>query len=101
MRLGRITTIDRFSQGSRRGNARDHYRPPTGLVTCLPGRARAGPGGASVPRRRWANGPALAEEAGPDAATALERDPRYVICRLQQALSTLLAVDLPPIDGQT
>jgi hypothetical protein len=51
--------------------------------------------------RQWPNGPALAEEAGLDAATALERDPRYVIGRLQQALSTLLAVDLSPMDAQT
>jgi hypothetical protein len=51
--------------------------------------------------RQWPNGPALAEEAGPDAATTLERDPRYVIGRLQQALSTLLAADLPPMDAQT
>jgi hypothetical protein len=51
--------------------------------------------------RQWPNGPVLAEEAGPDAATAVERDPRYVIGRLQQALSTLLAIDLPPMDAQT
>lgn len=51
--------------------------------------------------RRWPEGPPLAEEAGPDAATALERDPRYVIGRLQQALTTLLADDLPPMDHQT
>lgn len=51
--------------------------------------------------RQWPDGPALAEETGPDAATALECDPRYVIGRLQQALSTLLAADLPPMDRQT
>jgi hypothetical protein len=51
--------------------------------------------------RQWPDGPALAEEAGLDAATALERDPRYVIGRLQQALTALLAADLPPMDAQT
>lgn len=51
--------------------------------------------------QHWPTGPALADLAGPDAATALERDPRYVIGRLQQALTTLLTADLPPMDTQT
>jgi hypothetical protein len=51
--------------------------------------------------QHWPDGPALAEVAGRDAATALERDPRYIIGRLQQALATLLAADLPPMDPQT
>ncbi len=51
--------------------------------------------------RQWPDGPALAEQAGADVVTALENDPRYVIGRLQQALSTLLAADLPPMDPQT
>jgi hypothetical protein len=51
--------------------------------------------------RQWPGGPALADAAGPEAATTLERDARYVIGRLQQALTTLLAADLPPMDPQT
>lgn len=51
--------------------------------------------------RQWRTGLTLAEIAGPDAAAALERDPRYVIGRLQQALTTLLGADLPPMDTQT
>jgi hypothetical protein len=31
----------------------------------------------------------------------LERDPRYLIGRLQQALTALLEQDLPPMDAQT
>ena len=51
--------------------------------------------------RQWPDGPALLEEAGPNAVTALERDPRYVIGRLQQALTALLATELPPMDPPT
>ncbi len=51
--------------------------------------------------RRWPDSPTLAEEAGSEAAIALERDPRYVIGRLQQALTALLAAGLPPMDPQT
>jgi hypothetical protein len=51
--------------------------------------------------QHWPAGPTLTELAGPGAATGLERDPRYVIGRLQQALTTLLADDLPPMDTQT
>ncbi len=45
--------------------------------------------------------PALADSAGHDAMTALEADPRYLIGRLHQALTDLLAEDLPPMDTQT
>jgi hypothetical protein len=33
--------------------------------------------------------------------TALETNPRYLIGRFQQALTALLAVDLPPMDTLT
>jgi len=45
--------------------------------------------------------PALADIAGANAMTALEADPRYLIGRLHQILTTLLAADLPPMDAQT
>jgi hypothetical protein len=56
--------------------------------------------------RQWPVSPPLADTAGAStpgagAATALESDPRYLIGRLQQALTTLLATDLPPMDAQT
>jgi hypothetical protein len=51
--------------------------------------------------RQWPGPPALADEFGAEATNALERDPRYVIGRLQQALTALLAADLPPMDPQT
>jgi hypothetical protein len=51
--------------------------------------------------RQWPVVPALADEFGAEAVTELERDPRYVIGRLQQALTALLATDLPPMDPQT
>jgi hypothetical protein len=51
--------------------------------------------------RQWPEVPALAEQPRADALAGLESDPRYVIGRLQQALTTLLAGDLPPMDAQT
>lgn len=45
--------------------------------------------------------PALADTAGHRAMAALEADPRYVIGRLHQALTDLLARDLPPADAPT
>jgi hypothetical protein len=51
--------------------------------------------------RHWPGAPALADAFGVEAVTALERDRRYVIGRLQQALTALLATDLPPMDPQT
>ena len=47
--------------------------------------------------QQWPDAPALGEET----ATELERDPRYVIGRLQQALTALLATELPPMDSET
>jgi hypothetical protein len=49
---------------------------------------------------QWPDGPDLAE-AEPVTVIALDSDPRYVIGRLQQALTILLASDLPPMDTQT
>jgi hypothetical protein len=54
--------------------------------------------------RRWPMSPPLtdiADLAASDAMTALERDPRYIIGRLQQAITSLLAADLPPMDTMT
>jgi hypothetical protein len=51
--------------------------------------------------QQWPEIPALAEQPRADALAGLESDPRYVIGRLQQALTTLLAADLPPMDAQT
>jgi hypothetical protein len=49
----------------------------------------------------WPTGPAIADTAGTRAMTALQADPRYLIGRLQQVLTSLLATDLPPMDPQT
>jgi hypothetical protein len=46
--------------------------------------------------RRWPASPALA-----DALAGLEQDPRYLIGRLQQALTILMADGLPSMDAQT
>jgi hypothetical protein len=51
--------------------------------------------------QQWPEIPALAEQPRADALAGLESDPRYVIGRLQQALTTLLAGALPPMDAQT
>jgi hypothetical protein len=44
---------------------------------------------------------ALVDGPGGQALAKLESDPRYLIGRLQQALTTLLATDLPPMDPRT
>jgi hypothetical protein len=51
--------------------------------------------------QRWPVGPVIADTTGASAFTALQADPRYLIGRLQQALTALLATDLPPMDPQT
>jgi hypothetical protein len=54
--------------------------------------------------RHWPPGPPLTDVAGSavaGAAAGLEADPRYVIGRLQQALTALLAAELPPMDPLT
>jgi hypothetical protein len=50
--------------------------------------------------------PAPADTVGASATaassvTALETDPRYIIGRLQQAITMLLSADPPPMDAQT
>jgi hypothetical protein len=51
--------------------------------------------------RWWPDVRALADEPRADELADLERNPRYVIGRLQQAITTLLAGDVPPMDSQT
>jgi hypothetical protein len=51
--------------------------------------------------RHWPSCPALEDSIDGRAPVCLERDPRYLIGRLQQALTVLLEQDLPPMDGQT
>jgi hypothetical protein len=49
----------------------------------------------------WPESPALADATGPTVLSALRDDPRYLIGRLTQALTVLLARDLPPMDAAT
>jgi hypothetical protein len=49
----------------------------------------------------WPEIPALADAARPAGSTALRNDPRYLIGRFTQALTALLASDLPPMDAPT
>jgi hypothetical protein len=49
----------------------------------------------------WPEGSALEDVTGHAASTALRDDPRYLIGRLTQALTILLATDLPPMDAPT
>jgi hypothetical protein len=51
--------------------------------------------------RHWPTCPALEDSIDTRAPANLERDPRYLIGRLQQALTVLLEQDLPPMDSQT
>jgi hypothetical protein len=56
--------------------------------------------------RQWPSSPPLVDPIGADddrasAVIALESDPRYLIGRFQQALTALLATDLPPMDDTT
>jgi len=51
--------------------------------------------------QHWPSCPALADSIDGRAPVGLERDPRYLIGRLQQALTVLLEQDLPPMDAQT
>jgi hypothetical protein len=66
-----------------------------------PAPASAVPVALALLNHRWPVNPA-ADSAAPSAVlAALENDPRYLIGRLQQALSVLLAADLPPMDPLT
>jgi hypothetical protein len=51
--------------------------------------------------RHWPISPALSDQADVSAASEMEKDPRYLIGRLQQALTTLLSSVLPPMDTET
>jgi hypothetical protein len=51
--------------------------------------------------RHWPSCPALDDSIDTKAPADLERDPRYLIGRLQQALTVLLEQNLPPMDAQT
>jgi hypothetical protein len=56
--------------------------------------------------RQWPSAPPLVDPIGADdarasAVIALESNPRYLIGRFQQALTALLATDLPPMDNTT
>ena len=51
--------------------------------------------------QHWPAIPALTDCPGAESLARLETDRRYLVGRLQQALTTLLAADLPPMDPQT
>jgi hypothetical protein len=51
--------------------------------------------------RHWPPVPALEDGQTGEAVAKLETDPRYLVGRLQQAMTVLLAADLPPMDAQT
>jgi hypothetical protein len=51
--------------------------------------------------QHWPSCPALEDSIDTRAPAGLERDPRYLIGRLQQALTVLLEQDLPPMDART
>lgn len=51
--------------------------------------------------QHWPSCPALEDSIDSRAPAGLERDPRYLIGRLQQALTVLLEQDLRPMDAQT
>src|ERR1700683_2148880 len=51
--------------------------------------------------QHWPSCPALEDSIDTRAPVGLERDPRYLIGRLQQALTVLLEQELPPMDTQT
>jgi hypothetical protein len=51
--------------------------------------------------RWWPEIPALDDQPRADELSDLERNPRFLIGRLQQAMTTLMSGDLPPMDQQT
>ena len=51
--------------------------------------------------RTWPSIPALDDSSAGDVLAKLETDPLYLVGRLQQAMTILLADDLPPMDPQT
>jgi hypothetical protein len=50
---------------------------------------------------RWPSIAALEDSPAGDVLAALASDPRYLVGRLQQAMTVLLADDLPPVDPQS
>lgn len=78
----------------------------TTVTDTAPGRDGPVPIALALLDWRWPATPQLvdavgASTAGSDGVTALETNPRYLIGRFQQALTALLAVDLPPMDTLT
>ncbi|HTZ23000.1 MAG TPA: hypothetical protein VMC83_03305 [Streptosporangiaceae bacterium] len=51
--------------------------------------------------QHWPSCPALEDSIDTRTQAGFERDSRYLIGRLQQALTVLLEQDLPPMDAQT
>jgi hypothetical protein len=51
--------------------------------------------------QHWPSCPALEDSIDTRTSADFERDPRYLIGRLQQALTVLLEQHLPPMDAQT
>jgi len=50
---------------------------------------------------RWPSIAALDDSPAGDVLAELASDPRYLVGRLQQAMTVLLANDLPPVDPQS
>jgi hypothetical protein len=51
--------------------------------------------------QRWPSIAALDDSPAGDVLAGLASDPRYLVGRLQQAMTVLLADDLPPVDPQS
>jgi len=51
--------------------------------------------------QRWPPVAALEDSLAGDVLAKLASDPRYLVGRLQQAMTVLLAEDLPPVDPQS
>jgi len=51
--------------------------------------------------QRWPPIAALDDSPAGDVLAGLASDPRYLVGRLQQAMTVLLANDLPPVDPQS
>jgi hypothetical protein len=51
--------------------------------------------------RRWPGIPSLDDQPRSDELSDLESNPRFLIGRLQQAMTTLMSGDFPPMDQQT
>jgi hypothetical protein len=89
----------------RTGSRPRHDKGALPMTDIAPGRDEPVPVAVALLDRHWPATPPLADIAGASTSAsvvaALESDPRYVMGRLQQALTVLLAVDLPPMDAQT